>query len=258
MANFQTHLNVGILVSGGAVLALHGVGLVESGTTLGYFALGVAGSLLPDIDADASKPVRAFFNVLAVALGFVMTLPLSGQLLPLDLALVWAGTYISVRFILFESFSRLTVHRGIWHSWLGIGVATLATVNLAHWALGRSAESAWVAGLMVGIGYLTHLCLDELYSVDLLNSRVKRSFGTALKPFSLTDLGSSLGMSITVLVLFWVAPGIDWQQLPTNAPVQATVGAIDHLRVGFNQVIAWVESVFRVMADWFHMGVSRL
>jgi hypothetical protein len=38
---------------------------------------------------------------------------------------------------------------------------------------------------MVGIGYLTHLVLDEFYSVDLFNRKIKRSFGTALKPFSL-------------------------------------------------------------------------
>ncbi len=258
MANFQTHLNVGIFVSGGAVLALHGVGLVESGTTLGYFALGVAGSLLPDIDADASKPVRAFFNVLAVALGFVMTLPLSGRLLPLDLALLWAGIYLFVRFVLFEAFSRLTVHRGIWHSWLGIGVATLTTVNLAHWGLGRSSESAWVAGLMVGIGYLTHLCLDELYSVDLLNSRVKRSFGTALKPFSLADLRSSLGMLAMVLVLVWFAPAIDWDRLPANASVQAAAGVLDPMRGMLDRMVAWILSWSQALVAWFDVGVSRL
>lgn len=258
MANFQTHLNVGIFVSGAAVLALHGVGLVESGTTLGYFALGVAGSLLPDIDADASKPVRAFFNVLAVASGFVLTLPLSGRLLPLDLALIWAGIYLSLRFILFESFSRLTVHRGIWHSWLGIGAATLITVNLAHWGLGRSPESAWVAGLMVGIGYLTHLCLDEIYSVDLLNSRVKRSFGTALKLFSLADPRSSLGMLAMVLVLVWFAPAIDWQRLPANAPVQAAATVLDPMRGMLDRMVAWILSWSQTLVAWFDVGVSRL
>ena len=75
MANFQTHLNVGIFVSGAAVLALHGVGLVESGTTLGYFALGVAGSLLPDIDADAS-------NVIGANPVFVQEYPVSVGVLP--------------------------------------------------------------------------------------------------------------------------------------------------------------------------------
>ncbi|MBS1202542.1 MAG: hypothetical protein H6R22_1051, partial [Chromatiaceae bacterium] len=47
MANFQTHLNGGILVSGGAVLTLHGLGGAPEGLTLVLFALGVIGSLLP-------------------------------------------------------------------------------------------------------------------------------------------------------------------------------------------------------------------
>ena len=84
---------------------------------------------------------------------------------------------------------------------------SLAITDIAYWWMGEDARTAWGAGLMVGIGYLTHLVLDEVYSVDLLNSRVKRSFGTALKPFSLADPGSSFAMLVVVLALAWIAPG---------------------------------------------------
>lgn len=206
MANFQTHLNGGIVVSGVAVLALHRLGLVQEREALGLFALGVAGSLLPDIDADASAPVRAFFGVLGIALAFALTLPLAGGLPPLTLALLWIGVLFSVRVALYEVFSRFTVHRGIWHSLLGVAFATLATVNAAFWLFEAPPPTAWAAGWMVGIGYLTHLSLDELYSVDLLNTRVRRSFGTALKPFSLSDPASSLAMAAAIAVLLWFAP----------------------------------------------------
>jgi hypothetical protein len=209
MANFQTHLNGGILVSGAAVLALHRGGLAGDDQTLPYFVLGVVGSLLPDIDADTSKPVRAFFSVLGAGLAFAMTLPLIGRFLPMELALIWGAVFLCVRYGFFVIFSRYTVHRGIWHSWLGIAVAALAATNACYWLWDQSPATAWIAGLMVGIGYLTHLCLDELYSVDLLNSQVKRSFGTALKPFSLSDPWSSLGMLILVGVLAWYAPPAD-------------------------------------------------
>ena len=56
MADFHTHLNGGIFLSGASVVWLHGVGLVPTGQTLPLFALGVTGSLLPDIDADSSAP----------------------------------------------------------------------------------------------------------------------------------------------------------------------------------------------------------
>lgn len=45
----------------------------------------------------------------------------------------------------------------------------------------QSALLSWSIGLMVFIGFITHLLLDELYSVDFMGRRIKRSFGTALK-----------------------------------------------------------------------------
>jgi hypothetical protein len=206
MANFQTHLYGGVLVSGGAVLALHGAGLVTEGQTLVLFGLGVVGSLLPDIDADASAPVRAFFGVLGAALAFAWTLPLVGRYGPLQLALLWIGLFIAVRVLLCEVFARLTVHRGIWHSLLAVAFAALAAVNLLHWVLGQAAQAAWTGGLMVGVGYLTHLVLDEAFGVDLLGVRTKRSFGTALKPWSLRNPGSSLAMAAALGVMVLLAP----------------------------------------------------
>lgn len=217
MANFRTHLNVGIFVSGGSVLALHRFGLVGDGQTLVLFALGVVGSLLPDIDADASTPVRAFFGVLGITLAFAWTLPLVGQYGVMELAAAWVGLFLAVRYLLFEVFTRYTVHRGIWHSWLAVAFVALITVNLAHWLIKQPAPAAWVCGFMVGLGYLTHLVLDELYSVDLLNRRLKRSFGTALKPFSFDDPISSLAMLGVVTALVWVAPPADFMRVPEAA-----------------------------------------
>jgi hypothetical protein len=68
---------------------------------------------------------------------------------------------------------------------------------------------AWLGGAFVTLGYLTHLCLDELASVDLLGRRVKRSFGTALKPFSLTSPEATAAMLAAVLALVWLAPPIE-------------------------------------------------
>lgn len=240
MANFQTHLHGGILVSGSAVILLHGADLIEPSNTIIYFTFGVVGSLLPDIDADASKPVRGFFNVLGVALAFALTLPLSERFLPFDLALIWMGIFLCVRYLVFELFTRLTVHRGIWHSWLGIAATTLMTVNLTHWLGDWTAEDSWMAGAMIGLGYLTHLCLDELYSVDLLNSRVKRSFGTALKPFSLSDPKSSLGMAVLILALAWFAPPVDEAWIPATALVAAFSAAIAQLQAAIVQVMALI------------------
>lgn len=241
MANFQTHLNVGIFVSGGAVLALKGFDLVPPGQALVLLGLGVTGAVLPDIDADISAPGRTFFGVLGAALAFGWTLPLVGHYRPLDLAVVWFGLFLGVRFLLFETFARFTVHRGIWHSWLAVAFATLATVTISHRLLDQAPRAAWVAGLMVGLGYLTHLCLDEIYSVDLFNARVKRSFGTALKPFSLADPASSLAMAAAVGVLAWLAPPLDFTQLPTRA-----------------EWAAWMHQGLAQLGAWSDLGVAAV
>lgn len=245
MANFRTHLYGGVLVSGGAVLALQATGWVDKGQTLLLFGLGVAGGLLPDIDSDTSAPARAFFGVLGVVLAFAWTLPLVGRSEPWHLVLLWIALFLSVRVLLCELFSRLTVHRGIWHSLLAAVFAALATVNLLHWVLDHSARAAWLAGLMVGAGYLTHLTLDEAYSVDLLGVRTKRSFGTALKPWSLHDPVASLAMALAVALLLWAAPGGD-----SGLALPADPGQFGHWLVEVqSQAIRGVQR-FWSMLDW--------
>jgi hypothetical protein len=63
---------------------------------------------------------------------------------------------------------------------------------------------------MVGLGYLVHLALDELSSLDLEGRRLRRSFGTALKPWSPTDPASSLAMAAALGLLLWLAPAPPW------------------------------------------------
>ncbi|WP_050750280.1 metal-dependent hydrolase [Allochromatium vinosum] len=245
MANFQTHLNVGILVSAAAALSLHMGGLVARSETPALFVLGVAGSLLPDIDSDRSKPIGLLFNVLGASLAFAVTLPLTARLLPLELVALWIGVFLGVRYGLLKLFTRFTVHRGVWHSWLAIAAVSLAATNLAYWLWEHSPEGAWIAGLMVGIGYLTHLTLDEFSSVDLFNSRIKRSFGTALKPASLKYPCSSLGMAAMVVALAWFAPPADGLMQRLDVDPQHTLAVLEtQLRDG----VHWVADSVR---DWW-------
>ena len=123
-----------------------------------------------------------------------------------------------VRFGLFEIFCRFTVHRGVWHSWLAAAFMTSATVNIAYHLVGISAWDSWLTGSFVALGYLTHLCLDEIAGVDLLHHRVKRSFGTALKLFSIASPIASIAMFLGTLALVYLAP--------TVAPVVAAIRAL--------------------------------
>jgi hypothetical protein len=128
----------------------------------------------------------------------------------LELVGIWAGTWLFVRWPLRLAFARFTVHRGIWHSLLmGLVVALAAGIAADGW-LGLPASTAWLVAGFVLLGYLTHLVLDEVASVDLLGRQVKRSFGSALKPASLRAWPASLALlGLGVLLLGLVPePGV--------------------------------------------------
>lgn len=218
MASFSAHLYGGAVVSSAGAFAVHTLGWTDAGQTQTLFLVGIAGSLLPDIDADNSAPVRGFFTLLGVVLAFLTCFSLIGRFPPLQLTLIWLGAFLAVRYGLFEVFSRFTVHRGVWHSWLGAGFTALAAVNGAFHFVGCSPWVSWLAGLFLALGYLAHLCLDEIASVDLLRNRVKRSFGTALKPFSVAAPMASVAMLSGAAALTYLAPTAD--------PVLAATGRL--------------------------------
>src|SRR5262249_24207049 len=50
------------------------------------------------------------------------------------------------------------------------------------------------------------LILDEIYSVDVMDTRIKSSFGTALKLFDYRHLGHSAVMAAAVALVFMATP----------------------------------------------------
>jgi len=218
MANFRAHLTGGALISGIAAFASYGEGLTSSAETQVLFVLGTASSLLPDIDADDSKPVRGLFQVVGIVAGFLVAFRLAGRVGLFEQVMTWIGVALVVAFPLRWAFARLTVHRGIWHSLLMAVVISLAVTVVAEALVGLSGSLAWLSGGFVLLGYLTHLTMDEMASVDLLDRKIKRSFGTALKPLSLRAWPWSLVLMGVVVVLIGLTPD------PT--PVLAGVGQL--------------------------------
>lgn len=206
MANFNTHLSVAAAVSTASALLTVDVHLMAYEDLPGLIFLGILGGMLPDIDASNSKPVKLLFCVLAFMAVAAVLNALKDSYAPYPLALVVVGTYLAIRHVLFALFNRLTVHRGVFHSVLAaIFFALLMTCisdRLMHW----DALHAWANGSFIALGFLVHLLLDELFSVDLFNARMKKSFGTALKLFSYGNLSASALMAICTALLFWMAP----------------------------------------------------
>ena len=206
MANFNTHLFIATTAGVGAAVVAANVHLIAYRDMPWLIFLATLGGLLPDIDASNSRPVKLLFNVLAF-MGVAATLhKFKDSYSPYPLLLMLAGTYLFIRYAMFALFNALTVHRGVFHSLLAALFFALLMTCISYRFLHWDALHAWLNGVFVGLGFIVHLVLDELYSVDLSNSRMKSSFGTALKLFNYSNMTASALMTICTMTLYWMAP----------------------------------------------------
>lgn len=193
MATFGVHISVGIGASGLASTSLLLAGLASPREMLLYLGLGSLGSLLPDLDADNSTPVRVGFSLASIGIAFAVLFHLAHRFPSVaELILIWLATYLACRWLVFALFSYLTIHRGIFHSVPAAVLFGLLTTVGAWRLAGLASLQAWLAGAFVTFGYLVHLLLDEIYSVNLFGLRVRRSLGTALKFWSRSSPLASL------------------------------------------------------------------
>lgn len=207
MANFPTHIAVGTLVSGALATVTVAADMVAPENIVAVTLAGVLGSVLPDIDLEESRPARAMFSGLAVFFSFAVLFSLDRTYSIVEMLILWLGTLVLVRFAGKELFFRFSYHRGVWHSLLALVFCSLVTACVFSKLLGRDPSVAWLGGAFMGAGYLTHLILDEIYSVDVMDTRIKSSFGTALKLFDYHHLGHSAVMAAAVALVFvWTPP----------------------------------------------------
>jgi hypothetical protein len=207
MANFPTHIAVGTVVSGALATVTVAADLVAPENIVAVTLAGVLGSVLPDIDLEDSRPAKAMFSGLAIFFSFAVLFGLEQKNYSIaEMLILWVGTLLLVRFGAKELFFRFSYHRGVWHSVLALVFCAVVTAIVFSRLLGRPDGIAWLAAAFMGVGYLTHLVLDEIYAVDIMDTRVKASFGTALKLFDYRHLGHSAAMAAATALLFLATP----------------------------------------------------
>lgn len=208
MANFTTHIGVGTLVSGALATLTLAADVVAPENLIAVTVAGVLGSILPDIDLKESRPSRALFSGLAAFFSFTALFLLAQQLSIAELWLVALGMFLFVRYVAHWVFHRMSYHRGIYHSLLATVFFGCLTAAIYYWLLQRPAGVAWLAGAFMVVGYLTHLILDEMYSVDIMDTRLKVSFGTAIKPIDAKHPGHTTAMAVATVLAFLLTPPI--------------------------------------------------
>jgi len=232
MANFATHTGVAAALGSSISTALFITGQLDFTASVFLLFFFIAGTLLPDIDVDKARPVRWLFHIfalIAALLAVVMVHPQNTssfwqgtepQLPDWKVALAALTAWLFTRYPLAWFFQRYTRHRGLCHSLIIAAVWGLGWVYLGLTFLALSELIIWLQGLAIFLGFILHLLLDELYSVDFEGARLKRSFGSAFKVYQKDFIPGSLIALITLIVLIWLLPRPDslfnWMQLWFN------------------------------------------
>jgi hypothetical protein len=203
MASYRGHLTfAGLLGAGyGSLALLDGGGDWEQA----LFAAGLTtlGGLLPDLDSDSGVPVRELFSAAAAItpiLLFDRVKDLCQQSTEQTL-FVLAAIYLFIRYVLSYIFKAFTVHRGMFHSLPALGIAGLTTYLL--YPSDEVRRRLFLSGAVM-LGFLSHLVLDEIYSVDFMGARLhlNKYAGSALKLFS-KSWSATLTTYLLLALLAW-------------------------------------------------------
>ena len=205
MAGFRMHLTVsttlGVLYGAAAVRPC-GFGPETAVLATGLTAVG---GMLPDLDSETGRPVREL-TALAAA---VLPLLLVPRLIYMGLShegvlATLIALYLLIRYVLPQILSKITVHRGMFHSVPAMLIAGLI-VYLEYASPDRGLRLYLALGVM--LGFLSHLILDEIYSVDFngIRLKLKSSAGSAVKFISPSWVETSVcyGILGALLVLAW-------------------------------------------------------
>ncbi len=205
MADFKTHITFST-----------GIGAIYA--TTGYFHFGVPGEhcliaaglcsasgMLPDLDSGSGIPQREMLAFLSVFVPMLMMPRFQTMgLKPEHMVLAAGFLYLGIRFGVGGLFKRYAKHRGMWHS---IPAALIAGMIAFLISFSGTTELRVFKAWGVVMGFMSHLVLDEIYSVDWQGKkiRVKRSFGTALKLFGKSPILNIMIYSKLLVLMIMIA-----------------------------------------------------
>ncbi|MFK7778252.1 MAG: metal-dependent hydrolase [Gimesia sp.] len=202
MAGYKEHISVsGLLGIGYGTTACLLVGFTP---TQGIIAgvLTWIGGMLPDLDAETGRPIKELFSLTAAVASFVaMRSMIQVNSDPDSAVLMAIGTYAAVRYGAAALLGKFAVHRGMFHSFPALIISGEAIF------LTYASDSYAVKFLMAGgisLGFLSHLVLDEVYSVERKGARIrlKKSSGTAMKWFGKGLFGNAIAYAILLTMTY--------------------------------------------------------
>lgn len=179
------------------------------------FGLGTLGGLLPDVDSSHSTSIKVGFNVLSLLMTIMLIFVKSSTYSLIEMAIVASLVFVGIRYAFLEFFRKISKHRGMFHTVPVALIWGILVASLSQWFFDLNSLVSWVYGFMITWGYLVHLILDETYSVDLGNRRMKKSSGTAFKFGMFKNKNQKIQTALIYLaipLLLLIAPETDLVQ----------------------------------------------
>lgn len=181
MPGFRVHITGSSIVGAGYGAAAWYVGDMHPVTCGLAAGLCAVAGMLPDLDSGPGIPLRESVAFAAAVVPMMMIHRFHQMGMPVE-AMILAGAiiYLAIRFGVSWLLKSYSHHRGMFHSLPAAAIAGQTTF-LAFGA--EDPLRRYFVSSAVVLGFLTHLVLDEIWSVKMgwFGPKVKKSFGTALK-----------------------------------------------------------------------------
>lgn len=232
MGSYRQHVGLASFLGAGYAWSLYALAGLHwvFGTVAALLA--TVGGLLPDLDSKSGVGTRGLNRLFGVLTAFAVWREAMLLDPPLSFELhVWAIilAYALIRHSLCEVMSRVMVHRGMSHS-----VPTCLVWGCSTYLLYPSPYHVVRTTMAVAVmlGFLSHLVLDEVCSVDLAGARVNKAFGSALK-FWARSIWATLGVYALLAFLAWRVIEV-WPTEPSVIAMRVPSPAIDFRGLGID------------------------
>jgi hypothetical protein len=190
MAGFKTHIAVATGVSSIVTTYLYTLHITSFSELSLLFFIGIVSTVLPDLDSDNSKPIQIAHSILS------LFIPATASYFCYKEEIITKTDYLFLFFlssyilflILFFLAKKATRHRGIFHSIPMATTVALIIMQLLYLFTHIEEKIILLVGAYIFGGFITHLLLDELYSIIGL----KKSFLTAMKLYDKKNMAGTL------------------------------------------------------------------
>lgn len=206
MASFQQHLNLSVIASGVIIVPLHHAGFLTPNEAVIALIFGIIGGVLPDLDLEYSKPSQILFQILSIFSPMLIIIYFFKDIPVLYNIIIWFLLSFFFYFILRKILGQFTVHRGIFHTIpMGILFAQI-TLFISQNILHQSDLFSSILAFFIFFGFMTHLILDEIFSINIHGIKMKKSFGTAFKLYDKNNIIGTIILYILILLIYKYIP----------------------------------------------------